>query len=270
MAEEPPTVPARIELTIPAGTISGVVPVPTGPRRADDFLPLARALSDQVVGLTVLRLEEAGRPVSCGPRCGACCRQLVPISEAEARLIRDLIERLPEPRRAAIRARFDEARRRLDAAGLLAPLLDDDRNFWDVPARDRFAVEYFRLGLACPFLEDESCSIHPERPIACREYLVTSDPKHCAEASSPSIENVHLPALVWGALARLSETPSGEVTPPWVPLVLAPSWAESHPDGSAPRPGTELFRELLSTVAGMVAENAARAGPPEAGASAQA
>jgi hypothetical protein len=35
-------------------------------------------------------------------------------------------------------------------------------------------VRYFLQGVACPFLEAESCGIHPDRPLACREYLVTS------------------------------------------------------------------------------------------------
>ncbi|MEZ5279133.1 MAG: hypothetical protein R2770_01565 [Acidimicrobiales bacterium] len=34
--------------------------------------------------------------------------------------------------------------------------------------------------VACPLLDDGVCSIRPDRPLACREYLVTSDPKHCA------------------------------------------------------------------------------------------
>jgi Fe-S-cluster containining protein len=34
--------------------------------------------------------------------------------------------------------------------------------------------------MPCPFLEDESCSIHPDRPLVCREYLVTSPAELCA------------------------------------------------------------------------------------------
>ncbi len=45
----------------------------------------------------------------------------------------------------------------------------------------RSARRYFHLGIACPFLEDESCSIHADRPISCREYLVTSPAVNCAD-----------------------------------------------------------------------------------------
>ncbi|HEY5241787.1 MAG TPA: YkgJ family cysteine cluster protein [Polyangiaceae bacterium] len=36
--------------------------------------------------------------------------------------------------------------------------------------------------VSCPFLEEESCSIHPDRPPICREYLVTSSPRPRAVA----------------------------------------------------------------------------------------
>ena len=100
---------------------------PTGPSRPDDLLPLARALSDTVVGETVRAVERSGECISCKAGCGACCRQLVAISEVEARRIARVVEGLPEPRRAAVRPRFAEARRRLDEAGLLHDLRDTEK-----------------------------------------------------------------------------------------------------------------------------------------------
>ena len=49
-------------------------------------------------------------------------------------------------------------------------------------------LEYWALKIACPFLENESCSIYKDRPIACREYLVVTDPKHCAEARPENVK----------------------------------------------------------------------------------
>jgi hypothetical protein len=98
------------------------VTVPAGPTRLRVLLPMVQALTDHVVGAAVKAVEEQGHHVSCQKGCGACCRQLVPIAEEEARQLRDLIEALPEPRRTAVRSRFREARRRLDEAGLLEQL----------------------------------------------------------------------------------------------------------------------------------------------------
>ncbi len=170
----PESVTARFALRMPGGTLQAEMTVPTGPTRVDGILPMAQTLSDNLISLTLTVIEAEGRMVTCRAGCGAGCRQLVPLAEAEARHIRDLVEAMPEPRRSLVRSRFTEALRRFGEAGLLETLrrtdiLDKERNC-------QVGLEYFRRHVACPFLEDESCSIHPDRPIACREYLVTSPP----------------------------------------------------------------------------------------------
>ena len=104
---------------------------------------------------------------------------------------------------------------------------------------------YFRLGIPCPFLEQESCSIYAERPITCREFLVTSPAEHCARVDSAGVVRVRLPLRVFNAVARWNVPPSGHVRERWVPLILAPQWAEAHPAEPPPRPGTELLEEFL-------------------------
>ena len=47
--------------------------------------------------------------------------------------------------------------------------------------RDRLAVH--AAGSACPFLIDNSCSLHPVRPIGCRQFNVFTQP--CAEGEDP-------------------------------------------------------------------------------------
>ena len=175
----PETVTARFALRMPGGTLQAEMTVPTGPTRVDAILPMAQALADNLIALTLNVVEAEGRTVSCRAGCGACCRQLVPLAEAEARRIRDLVEAMPEPRRSQVRSRFAEALRRFAEAGLLETIRQTD--ILDEERHRQVGLDYFRQHIACPFLEDESCSIHPDRPIACREYLVTSPPEHCAE-----------------------------------------------------------------------------------------
>jgi Fe-S-cluster containining protein len=222
------------------------IPVPTGPVRPIDLLPQFRAVAEVIVQLGVRRVEEEGKTVSCKKGCGACCRQLVPISETEAPRIREVVEALPEPRRTEVRARFAEARRRLAEAGLLERLEHPER-FPDQKLRP-MALEYFRLGIPCPFLEEESCSIYEERPIACREYLVTSPAEHCRQPSAETVRCVPLGGKVSVALTRLEEDPQARFTR-WVPLVLAPAWAEVHADTAPPRPGPEILREVFERLA---------------------
>jgi Fe-S-cluster containining protein len=211
------------------------------------MLPLVQVLADRVVDAATETEESQGRKISCTKGCGACCRQFVPIAEVEARYIRDLIERLPEPRRTEVRGRFAAARRRLDEAGILEKLLHPEA--WPEGSHREFGLEYFRLGIPCPFLEDESCSIHPDRPIACREYLVTSPAENCAKPTAETVRCVKLPYKIWTALGRVDELRESSRFIHWVPLIVAPEWAEVHPDEPAPMSGPELLQKLLNEMA---------------------
>src|SRR5262249_61904401 len=96
-----------------------------------------------------------------------------------------------------------------------------------------------------PFLEEESCSISQERPITCREYLVTSPAENCAKLGDAGVRRVRLPLRVFNAVARWQVPPQEHFLERWVPLILAPEWAEAHPEDPPPRPGPELLRDLL-------------------------
>jgi Fe-S-cluster containining protein len=214
-------------------------------------LPVFQAITNAVVAEAERQTEAEGRPISCRAGCGACCRQLVPITEVEARALRDRIDGLPEPRKSEVLRRFAEARDRLEAAGLLELLLHPERT--TVEQRRALGLDYFRLGLPCPFLEDESCSIHRERPLACREYLVTSPSEHCADPSPDRIDRVELPLVLSGLLSRFGSGPRGPGST-WVALAVAPEWARDRAggvSGSPPlRPGPEWVQELFRALAG--------------------
>jgi Fe-S-cluster containining protein len=238
---------ARVVLGLPTGSIEIELAVPEGHARVEQLLPLANSLTERIIELTVAQLGEEGRTISCRAGCGACCRQLVPIAEPEARRIRDLVDALPEPRKSIVTARFDEAQQRLDDAGLLEPLRE--RAGWDSTRRREFGLAYFRQGIPCPFLENESCSIHSERPIMCREYLVTSPPENCTDPTADRVEGVKLPASVWPAVARLGTLDPQAKTLAWVPLVLALEWAGRHPDSLPERPAEQLIKSLFQNIA---------------------
>jgi Fe-S-cluster containining protein len=238
--------------------------VPTGPVKPSRFLPLFQSLTDAVVSVAVDRIEAAGYAISCAKGCGACCRQLVPISAMEARQIRDVVDDMPEPRRTRVRERFVETRKRLEEAGLLDRLLDPSKI--DKQSGRQFGLEYFGHGIPCPFLEEESCSIHADRPLVCREYLVTSAPEHCAEPKSETLRCVRLPAEVSTVLVMWDE-PKGAYMSKWVPLSMALEWAESHPDETPERPGTEVVNDFFTRFAGKPPKDASLptvAGEPEA------
>jgi Fe-S-cluster containining protein len=241
------TITANVDLTVGAHRLRMGLSVPLGLIDAADLLPVARAITNAVVECATQDAAANGEQVSCKKGCGACCRQLVPIVPVEARQIRDLVETLPEPRRSEIRGRFAAARSRLQEAGLLDLLLEPEN--WPVERSEQLGLQYFSLGIPCPFLEEESCSIHADRPLACREYLVTSPAEECARPSRDKVRCLKLPLKVSGALARVSQDPNLP-SRPWVPLIVATEWADRHPGMAPPSPGPELFRRFFEKVTG--------------------
>jgi Fe-S-cluster containining protein len=242
------SVTANVELNVGEYRLQAHMTLPTGPTPLRMMLPVIQNFANALVDVAVKSIEDKGKTISCKAGCGACCRQLVPISETEARAIAALVEQMPEQRRTEIRKRFADARQRLQQSGMLDKLVNHDN--WSDDEFRAIGMSYFALGIPCPFLEEESCSIHPERPITCREYLVTSPAENCKAPTASSIDWVPLAGKVWTALARFDEAPPGSRYIRWVPLILAPEWAAEHPQEQPSRPGPEWLNELFSKLTG--------------------
>jgi Fe-S-cluster containining protein len=162
------------------------------------------------------RSEATGKPISCSKGCAACCAQLVPISEAQARELSGMIRRWPKARRAAITQRFVPAREKFQ-----------ESDIWDKLSRlcttsdaidPDLMLRYFSERISCLFLEDGACSIHPQRPVVCREYLVTSDPKHCSTPGEGRIDGVQIPLRVSLMMNRVVDQADGAGAG-WLPLI---------------------------------------------------
>ena len=130
-------------------------------------------------------------PVSCRKGCGACCRQVVPLSPPEAFLLAEMAQAVPPDERDVLLERFFSLAERLESTGLRDALFNS-------------TAEYFRLGLACPFLVEESCSIHAMRPLVCREHLVVSPADLCASFPNAFIRLQRIPVSVGEALSELA------------------------------------------------------------------
>src|SRR5262249_11986502 len=112
-----------------------------------------------------------------------------------------------------------------------------------------FSHAYFRAGVACPFLEEESCSIHPDRPLACREYLVTSPAENCSHPTEETVHMIPIPSGGGKAVRALDrQTSPGRAG--WVPLILALEWAETHPEEPAALTGPQLLEEFFKRLTG--------------------
>jgi Fe-S-cluster containining protein len=239
----------QVQLTVGGRRIDLRIDAPTGPVTPAALLPLYRSLAERLTAVAVAGAAQAGDQVSCRRGCAACCRQVVAVSALEARELVKLVERLPEPLRTRVKERFADAARRIEAEApdLLPQLLNpqDAANAGGGNDTVGLARRYLALGIACPFLEDEACSIYDERPIACRQYVVVSPPEHCATLS----EGVRALAPAGGAAQGW--TPVWERSPAtgrpveFVALVVAPAFVAAHPAEPPPRPGVELLNEFF-------------------------
>jgi len=260
MADAPPEHPAPISLRAPPPEGEAVlegdvvlniagepVPfhleVPEAPTTLEALLPVFQGLSSEVARRAASKAMAAGEKISCRAGCGACCRQAVPVAEAEAHMIAGLVEAMPEPRRTQVRARFEAAERRLEETALASRLVDmpDGKTVIEV------GIRYFDLGVPCPFLEAESCSIHPDRPLRCREYFVTSPASACAAMVPGTIRRAPLAGVPSTALfaAGARNTPEG-----WLLLIQALSFSQRHPSPSPARPAPEWIGAVVGGLAG--------------------
>lgn len=228
MEEEQPDLPCRInaEFRIGREQVKLQVAFQSHSQKASTIVPLLQTLTDKIVAAAVCELEAGGARISCGKGCSACCSQLVPVAEPEARYLLQLFETFSEERRARISRRYADIRSRLNDSKLLEKITDLATGA-DREARRRVGIDYFELGLPCPFLEEGCCSIHQHRPLSCREFLVVSPPEHCARNDPENVATVSLPRRASVVLYRFGDG-RGEASARVVPLSLLFDWAAQH------------------------------------------
>lgn len=241
-------VDVEFQLQLKQASMRVVLPVPAGEVTLTGLLPVLQHFTSGVAQHMMGVAEKSGEPVTCGPKCGACCRQMVPISSFEAEFLATWIRSLPVEEQSALAARFHEALLQLQAKGVLARLTPE---MFELPKEQFQALgqEYFTAWVACPFLVDESCSIHPIRPLICREYMVVTPPEFCAEPGHRNARGVVLPVRPSRALINLSKRAEGDAQG-WLPLVYLISWMTAHiePGKAISGPGPEVLREFVSAL----------------------
>jgi len=245
----------EVVLTVQGEHFELPMSLPAKPVKPPRMLPVFQRLTDSFVARSVELSEAAGKAISCSAGCGACCRQPVLISEAEAYNLTDLVESMPEPRRSAIKKRF------ADACSHFSNLKWFERytNFVsDLRGKENEALgeefvgllsQYVGQRIPCPFLENESCSIYEDRPLICREYLVTSPLENCANPTPKNIEKMPIAVHASRALGVLSKT-SNPREPASLLLIRALEFADKFPEKFDERPGPEWADDFFRLITG--------------------
>src|SRR5580704_1934744 len=104
---------ATLRLTVGTLRIAHPITVSNAAVPAAEIMPALQGLVNAVV-----EAAEAGQAISCRKGCGACCRQLVPVSRTEGERLLQLVASMPNARRAALSLRFAAAETTIEEAGL--------------------------------------------------------------------------------------------------------------------------------------------------------
>ncbi len=224
-------VPVKIELSVPAGSV-----------KPQKMLPVLQQLSNSCVQLSITEVEKSGKEISCRAGCAACCSQLVPISKIEAYNISILVRDLSAMKKQVVVKRFKKAHDQLLDSGWIARM----GTGVGLSAEDRqsLALEYFGEGIECPFLENESCVIYSSRPLACREYLVTSSAKHCSDPTEETIDAVPVSLPISATAHKISGEILANGEPGYIPLISVLKWSEDNPENFPMKTGP-LWMEMI-------------------------
>jgi Fe-S-cluster containining protein len=241
-----PTVQVDFTLGVGSGRLNASLQVPSGDVTLTQLLPILQTLTSNIVDSAAQIADTEGYTISCRAGCGACCRQLVPLSIFEAEALAQWIHTLPQEQQLALKARFHTALSALRDAGILARITSP--YIWDENNADArtLAADYHAQKIPCPFLDNESCSIHPIRPLICREYLVTSPPEFCSHPTRETVVPLPIPLKTSTALFGLGSLVEAN-TNGWIPLVFLFAWMQSgaQPGNAITGPGPEVLYEFV-------------------------
>lgn len=244
-------VTGNVAVTIEGVPLEMQMTVPAQPVKPHRMLPIFQQMTNAIVDVGVDVVEAAGKKISCKAGCGACCRQPVPISETEVYQLAELVEAMPEPRRSEVKKRFAEGVANFQKLGWFDKLnehFERNRGAEAVEVLHEamdIVLEYFYQGVPCPFLENESCSIHENRPIACREYLVTSPAEHCANPSAQTVRVVNLLIKPSRTLRKLGST-DRLASFGFLTLIRALDLAEKVPEQFEEKAGERWMADFFS------------------------
>jgi Fe-S-cluster containining protein len=191
----------------------------SGDARLADIVPAARAVCGKITETVLEQMSLSGSCIPCRKGCAACCSYLVPLSAPEVfRFRQEIFPKAKYSPDNMLRTYLLAARRLISHR----PPRDAFGNPDDLSALSQW---YASLNLTCPFLYSHQCAIYHQRPLACREHLVTGSARGCRGNSSKA-QVIDLPARLGNILCRLTKELCDVDDTVMMPLALA--WYEEN------------------------------------------
>lgn len=237
------TISTRITLKIGGRPQQLYISVPNRKTKAEVLLPFFRSVTQKAEDIAINEARQKGNTVSCSKGCDACCSQLIAITPIEAAYLTKLISRMSKARQKQIKDRFRDIQEQLESAGLRQQVMNITENT-DLVS---IGLKYFELKLPCPFLQDRCCSIYAERPLVCREYLVSNPAQNCQTPSKHSVQILEFPVKMSRVLSELDYQWSG-LPERVVPLSQLTIWLETNSHSIPPRHSKDWVEDALKTL----------------------
>ncbi len=195
--------------------------------RLADIVPLSRTLSTKLAIAVLNKLSKDGKFVPCRKACSACCSYLIPLSIPEVfRLRQELLALSPDQREMVLKACLDTAK------VILNNLPENIEINESIEMNGQIQTGwlsrwYSGLKQPCPFLSHGLCTIYEQRPIACREHIVTGSAILCEAEWQDGSQVVQMPLSIIECLGHLTaELEQSAIEAVMLPLALP--WAQEN------------------------------------------
>lgn len=245
----------KIHIDLPEGAFDAEIELSVETERLVVLAYKVLGISSVVADMSIRAAGRLGMTVSCRKQCAACWRQLVPLSPPEALMIFEFVQTMPGPRKTVITRRFSAALQQLEENGLMAGLSKLQDPKLDQEEDRAISRAYFQQQTACPFLQDESCSIYAVRPTICREYLVASPAENCRSPYEQQIVKLPVSIRLSHALNQIWAGYTGRQST-LVPMMLATKWSETNFEARTlsikPKPLIKAFLEQVQNSMALV------------------
>lgn len=248
--------PINFELKLFGQRVCLQLDVPDVAFSLSDIVPMASAISDRITQAVIDKFQSDGTQISCEKGCSACCSYLVPLSIPEVFWLEEIIlakgkSKSRQLMRSCLLAARSILKQKPPEIFSSEAVNRPEQRTVDISA---VANWYSNLKVNCPFLLNGTCMIYEQRPLVCREHLVTVLPRLCKEKNGLA-RALDMPVRVSTALSRLTGELEGKDTEA-VLLPLIPVWCgENHHRNDRKWSAVDMVNRFMQILKEMSSEN---------------
>lgn len=168
-----------------------------------DLVPYARQLCEAIVTSISETYHQAGQPIACETcQTATCCRYLIGLSIPEAIY---LVDTLMQQMTLESELWIAQCRQRASILDQTMKSLNNSESAPPTNSRNllhKLQAWNAKNQMKCPFLKKNRCSIYQERPLVCRQWLITPSHEFCLASGVPAKCHIALPVNLTDVLVK--------------------------------------------------------------------